>query len=143
MKKIIEGSLYNTATAKLVGEWDNRLGRRDFNYIEESLYLTKSGKYFLHGEGGGNSRYGEWHGNTGGAGEQIMPLEFDEARQWAENKLEVDEYEQIFGEVEEASDERLPRTFTLSVQAIGKLDRIKQESGESYGSILDRLILAE
>ena len=67
MKKVIDGALYNTDTAQMMGDWDNGLYANDFGFCRERLYRTKSGKYFLHGEGGANSRYGEWHGNSGGS----------------------------------------------------------------------------
>ncbi len=38
----------------------------------------------------------EWSG-----GEEIIPLTVGEAQEWAERYLDADEYEEIFGEVEE------------------------------------------
>ena len=50
MKKVINSTLYNTETARKLGNWDNgRYG--SFGYCKETLYRTKSGKYFIHGEG--------------------------------------------------------------------------------------------
>ena len=58
MKKIINGKLYDTSTAHLVGEWDNQLyGNPD--YAAESLYRKRTGEFFLHGEGGARSRYAQ------------------------------------------------------------------------------------
>lgn len=102
MKKIIKGKLYNTETAKLLGEWENNYSINDFKHVSEHLYLKKIGEYFLHGEGGPLSIYAEQigiHGRSGG--ERIRPLTYAEAREWAEEKLEVEEYEKIFGEVSE------------------------------------------
>ena len=57
MKKIINGKLYDTSTAHLVGEWDNQLyGNPD--YAAESLYRKRTGEFFLrHGGGGGDQRH--------------------------------------------------------------------------------------
>ena len=43
MKKIIDGRMYNTETAKCVGEWSNAGTWRDFNHMEEALYRKKNG----------------------------------------------------------------------------------------------------
>ena len=51
MKKVINGALYDTKTAKLLGE-DSYSNPGDFHYWTEQLYRTKSGKYFLHGTDG-------------------------------------------------------------------------------------------
>lgn len=99
MKKIINGKKYDTETAKAVGSWDNE--NPGINYVEETLYRKKTGEYFLHGEGGPNSRYGEMYGESYMYGERITPVTEDEAKSWTERKLNGDKYEEIFGEVEE------------------------------------------
>ena len=103
MKKVIDGKLYNTETASRQAYWSNRLGWRDFNHCEETLYKTKSGNYFIHGEGGPMSKYAVSAGqNQWGSGEHIEPISEDVAKKWAEEKLDGDEYISIFGEPEEA-----------------------------------------
>lgn len=101
MKKIINGKKYDTETAKELGCWDNGYLSNDFSYCEETLYRKKTGEYFLHGLGGALTQYSEktWNGSTGG--QVITPLTEYEANRWAEMHLTVDEYESIFGEVEE------------------------------------------
>lgn len=48
------------------------------------------------------SPYAEYvNENCWGSGEDIIPLSEEKAKEWAEKHLEVDEYEEIFGEVEE------------------------------------------
>lgn len=56
MKRVIEGHRYDTDTAKKIGT-DGYSNRSDFDYWEETLYKTKSGFFFIHGEGGPRSRY--------------------------------------------------------------------------------------
>lgn len=101
MKKIINGKKYNTETAKELGCWNNGFLPNDFNYCQETLYIKKTGEYFLHGEGGALTQYSEktYGGST--SGEDITPLTENEAKEWAEKHLTADEYENIFGEVEE------------------------------------------
>jgi hypothetical protein len=101
MKKIINGKKYDTDTAELVGEWDNGHYYTDFSWCSEALYRKRTGEFFLHGKGGARSRWCEWVGNCVCDGEGIIPLNITMAKEWAENNLSADEYEEIFGEVEE------------------------------------------
>ena len=39
MKKIVNGRLYDTDTAKMFGSWSNGLSSSDFHYCTEDLYL--------------------------------------------------------------------------------------------------------
>ncbi len=101
MKKIINGRLYNTETAKLVGS-TSRSHPRDLGYWKEDLYLKKTGEFFLHGLGGAFTKYGKnIDRNTFTGGEEITPLSLEDAKAWAEKYLSVEDYEEIFGEVEE------------------------------------------
>ena len=101
MKKVIAGKVYNTQTAECVGEqsWGNM---SDFAYCNEELYRKCTGEYFLFGEGGGMSKYAKSVGqNSWGWGEAIIPMSLEEAKQWTEENLDGNKYEQIFGTVEE------------------------------------------
>lgn len=105
MKKIINGRVYDTTKAKELGTYANAGNWRDFSHLEETLYRKKTGEYFLHGEGGAMTRYAEATGqNSWSGGERIMPMTYDEAREWAEEHLTADEYEAIFGEIVEDAD---------------------------------------
>ena len=98
MKKIINGKLYDTSTAKRIGADGSNGSHSDFNYWEETLYKKRTGEYFLHGEGGPRSRYSECLGdNSWGWGEAIIPLSYAKAREWSEEHMSVDEYGEIFG----------------------------------------------
>jgi len=140
MKKVIDGALYNTDTAQMMGDWDNGLYANDFGFCRERLYRTKSGKYFLHGEGGANSRYGEWHGNSGGSGEQIRPYTLSEAMEWAEEHLDGDEYIAIFGKPEEIADGREALNITVPADLKASLDRLKSEKGKSISQLIEAAV---
>lgn len=102
MKQIINGKMYNTETATEVASWWNGYSRRDFKFCEETLYLKRTGEFFLYGEGGAMSKYSESCGqNCWVGGSQIIPLTIDKAKQWAEKHLDADEYISLFGEPEE------------------------------------------
>lgn len=103
MKKIINGRKYDTETAKEIYYFDNGYCKvSDFKWYRETLYQKKTGEYFLHGEGNGLSPYKEYVPNCGyGRGEKIIPLSENGAKKWAEKNCDGDDYEDIFGEVEE------------------------------------------
>lgn len=138
MKKVIKCSLYNTDTAQELGCVEpSGYDCSDFDYFCETLYRTKSGKYFLHGEGHGNSRYGEWHGNSGEWGEQIRPYTPDEARDWAEENLTAEEYTEAFGEPEEASDSKAILNISISQELKTRLIKMREETGKSISQIIE------
>lgn len=142
MKKIINGKKYNTETAQKMGGRDNGYAVNDFNYMIETLYRKKTGEFFLHGEGGGLSRYASAYGDSMGWGEQIIPLTEKEAEEWAEDRLKVDEYEAIFGEVkEDYSDKSVNLTIMASSHEI--LRRLQNKTGKTMGEIMNKLIEVE
>lgn len=140
MKKIINKKKYDTETAKELGYDTNGLGLRDFNHYSETLYQKRSGEYFLYGEGGPLSKYARPEGLTGWtSGERIMPMTFEEAREWAEKHLNADEYEVIFGEVVE-DDSKTIVSFNLTVSSVEKLKRAAVKRGISMSGLLEQLI---
>ncbi len=140
MKKIINGKVYDTNTAKELGSYGNGGTWRDFGHWEETLYRKKTGEYFLHGEGGPMTRYAEAQGqNQWSGGERIMPMTYQEATQWAEEHLSGDEYEEIFGAVVEDDTKRVV-TYNLTVTAAEKLRRMAEQQGVSASELLESLI---
>jgi hypothetical protein len=102
MKKIIKGKKYDTDTAKKLDSYTNGYNYGDLNMIQETLYIKKTGEYFLYGYGGANTDYAEPCGSgSRTSGEMIKPFTEREAKSWAEEHLSGEEYESIFGEVEE------------------------------------------
>lgn len=140
MKKIINGKAYDTATAKSVGYWTNGGTWRDFGHVEETLYRKKTGEFFLHGEGGPASRYAKPSGqNSWSSGERIMPMTFQEARAWAEEHLDGEDYEEAFGAVVE-DDSRRTVTLSLSVSAVETIRRRAAEAGMTISAYVESLI---
>ena len=140
MKKIINGKQYNTGTAKYLGDWDNGYPSNDFCYCVERLYLTKSGNYFLHLEGGPLSMYGETSGNNSSYGEQIRPVTLEQAQSWVEDRLDGEEYERIFGEVKE-EEEKISLLVQISPEAKLKLEKHKIETRKTFAEIVEELIM--
>lgn len=138
MKKYINGKKYDTKTAQAVGSWSNNV--RGFGWIEETLYRKKTGEFFIHGEGGAATGYARnVDGNMRAGGEAIRPLSFDEAREWAENKLTGDEYEQIFGEIKDDGTDCLISAIIKS-SSRDRLRREAEKTGKSIGAIIDELV---
>jgi len=139
MKKYINGKKYDTDTAKRIGE-DSYSNRSDFNFWEETLYQKRTGEFFLMGEGGACSKYAEYVGqNSWCGGNKIIPLSFESAREWVEKHLDADQYEALFGAIEE-TDERQPVTFSLPTDAIDGLKRMAAQTGKSQSVIITELI---
>ena len=133
MKKIINQKRYDTDTAKKLGTREySHPG--DFNWTSETLYQKRTGEFFLHGEGGAASKYAEAVGqNSWSGGERIMPLSFEDARKWAEENLEADEYEAIFGEV---SEDGAKKTIGLSLPE-SVVEKLRTEAGKSGQTMSD------
>lgn len=96
MKQIINGKLYDTATADMIGRWSNCELYGDFSYIEENLYKTRKGNYFLCCYGGPLTGYGVTVGNERRFGVEIIPISMQEAIKWAERKFSVSEFRSMF-----------------------------------------------
>lgn len=140
MIKIINGKKYNTQTAENLGEYWNGLSTRDFGYCTETLYKKRTGEFFLHGDGGPMTKYKKTIGaNTWSGGEKIIPMSFEEAREWAEKHLEAEEYEKIFGEVDENGNVK-GVMYSLPISSIEKVKRTATERRCSASQVIADLI---
>ena len=99
MTKIINGKRYSTESAKTIGAYSNNLSSRDFHSLDETLYKTGSGNYFLHGEGGPMTDYAVCEGNTTYGGCRIIPMTRADAFRWAQEKLDFSEVESEFADL--------------------------------------------
>lgn len=141
MKKIIDNKKYNTDTAKELGSI--RINDGDgYNGIEEVLYQKRNKEFFLYGWGGANTKYSERIGqNSWCSGSCIMPLTYDEAREWAERNLSTDEYESIFGVISEGEkDGKSNVTFHLSKDIIAEIDRLSTKQSLSKSKIIEKAV---
>jgi hypothetical protein len=144
MRKIINGRTYNTETSKCIGEWNNGCYGSDFRACSEVLYKNTKGAYFLHGEGGPMSKYAVHHGNETSGSEEIIPMTYEEAREWAEEHLDADEYEAEFGEAEEAEGDLTTRervNLTLDSGIMANLRKLSESSGVPMSKMVDKAIL--
>lgn len=86
MRTTIEGLVYDTDKAKELGGYWNNLSCSDFRYVGETLYRTAKGAFFLHGEGGALSEYGQSSGDGSSWGERIQPMTEQEAFEWCQER---------------------------------------------------------
>lgn len=139
MKKIINGKLYDTTTARCLGS-DSYSNRRDFHYWSEELYVKRTGEYFLYGEGGPMSRYAETVGqNEWSGGEKIIPLSPAKAREWAEEHLSADEYEAAFGLPDEDAED-VVLYVKVPAATMAKLKAQAAERGASVTEIVNGIL---
>lgn len=138
MKKIINGKVYDTQKAERVGQWNN--GLTSFDWCEEALYRKRTGEFFLFGQGGARSRYAKSCGdNEWSGGDKIIPLSYESAQKWAEDRLNAEQYASIFGEVAE-DDSRVTVTLSLSASALAKAKRSAAQQGVSLSAYIESLI---
>lgn len=102
-EKVVNGKLYDTEKAELLHR-DSYSNPRDFDYWQETLYVTPNSAYFIYGEGGARSKY-RWQVEqncwTGGA--DITPVSSEQAIKWLEEHDGVDVIMGRFaGDVEDA-----------------------------------------
>lgn len=134
MKKIISGKRYDTEKAQEIGDAWHGGGPRDFHYYRETLYRKRTGEFFLYGTGNAASKYSRKVGINEWAGdERLVPLTYDEAREWVEKELDADTYEELFGVVEDMEEKTV---ITLSVPA-AVADLLRKEAARTGRSISD------
>jgi len=100
MKKVIDGKLYNTETAKQVGG-DSYFHYGEFQYWCEELFRTKRGNWFVYGEGGEKFSYARTvEQNASNGGNDITPVTREEALAWLEvHNPDADAIEEYFTDV--------------------------------------------
>lgn len=99
MKKIINRKVYNTETATPIGTWSNNLSTRDFRNETATLYVTKKGAFFVAGESGPMGSFAHSEGNMTSGGEGLFALTIEEALEWAERHLDLEDYEEFFSDM--------------------------------------------
>lgn len=141
MYKVIDGKRYNTETAERIAIYSEGGGPRDFRHWSEELYRKRNGEFFLFGEGGPMSKYNTYDGNNQwSGGTRIVPITYEQAQKWAEEYLSGEEYDEIFGEIDE-DNERQTVTFSLPSSVCEKLLREAAKAGLSKSELVSNLIM--
>ena len=135
MKRIINGRRYDTDTAREVASCSHGDGPRDFRYYSETLYCKRSGEYFLAGEGGPMTKYARPVGNARTGGENVFPLTYEQARDWAEREMDADDYEAEFGPAPE-SDERVVLSVSMDAATADRIRKAAAAAGVSVSALI-------
>ena len=139
MKEIVNGRMFNTVNAIFVGS-DGYSCSSDFQYWREELYQKRNGEFFLYGEGGPGSKYREpvdvncWRGSS-----DIIPLTFQSAREWAEEHLGPNTYQDIFGPIEE-DDSKIMVNFYIESSTWEMAKQAAHSKGLSITDYMDAII---
>lgn len=148
MKAIINKKTYDTETATEIGG-NGYSTPNDFRYFYERLYQKANGEYFLHAEGGPLSKYNRSVGTNETSGsETIIPLTTEEARNWAEDNLDADDYIKEFGAPDEG-DDFVTITASISTATYDKLRHDAADVGKNVSprrrreEILLQLIISQ
>lgn len=140
MKKVINGKVYDTSTAKKCGEYEPNPYRSDFNWFCEELYQKKTGEFFLYGEGNAASPYSKSCGQNEWCGsEAIKPMAYAEAQKWAEKHLDGDDYITIFGDPEENA-EKTVISISIRKDTHEKLKQAAAKAGVTVSEYIEGLI---
>ena len=129
MKRIINGKRYDTDTAEFIKTYRSDLSINDFRYYDETLYLKKTGEFFLYATGNGASRYAGQYGDLRGPGEKIIPLTLDEAKAWVEKIEDPNLYEELFELMDEEDEGNVAFSILLPGGLYNSLDHRALEDG--------------
>lgn len=123
MKRIINGKVLNTDTAKMIATVmiDKK---KD---IIESLYRTKSGAFFIY------SVFPKSNIGKLDMSEEIVLISYAQADEWAKKHLTESEYNDWFGV---GSDENMTITVNITKEIYSILKKEKELTGETYGEII-------
>ena len=136
MKKIINGKMYDTETAKAIKNATSG-EPRSFDWCQETLYRKRTGEYFLAGKGGARTRYAERvDRSTWSGGEGIVPLTYGEAKEWAEMAMTAEEYETEFGQVTEG--ELVHLHISLPADIADRIRKAAAQEGISVSECVGR-----
>ena len=141
MIKIINSKKYDTSTSEYLGDHQYSIpGNTKYTY--EALYRTKGGEFFLYAEGGPFSIYGKAVDDFWKRGDEtIVPLTYGDAQKWTEKNLSGEDYESIFGKVEEDNTKKLI-PMMIGIEAAEKLTRYADRSGKKRAEIVEDLLMS-
>ncbi len=95
VKQLIDGKLYDTENSTNLASWSNGHPRESDLWIEETLYKTAEGDYFICGERGAVTPYSK-RNEERHAGSSIRPITKHEAAEWTALRNEKDLLENEF-----------------------------------------------
>ena len=138
MKKLIKGRRYDTDIAMEIGSY-NYGNHGDLGHWSETLYRKRTGEFFIYGEGGPMSKYAKSLGQNEWSGsEDIIPVSTEAAQRWAEEYLDGDTVEKVFGVIDDDQSKKIT-SFSLSEATLEKIARLAAEKGISKSDVVERV----
>ena len=138
MKKLIRGRRYGTDIAMEIGSY-NYGNYGDLGHWSETLYRKRTGEFFIYGEGGPMSKYAKSLGQNEWSGsEDIIPVSTEAAQRWAEEYLDGDTVEKVFGVIDDDQSKKIT-SFSLSEATLEKIARLAAEKGISKSDVVERV----
>lgn len=133
MLRLIDGKWYDTDKARLVGSDCN--GKRGDDYACERLYRKRGGAFFL------ERQMGE-HEDSFAHTDELYPMDYDKAREWAQAHLPHDVYA---GEFCPPGGNATKKTLQLRVTPRAKAIALREAArrGTSLSQYVESLILAD
>lgn len=137
MKKVINGKVYDTNTATQIAYWESG-SKTSPSWYEEMLFRKRNGELFIFGHGYAASPYAQRYpdGNLG-AGSVIRPVSWEDAKLWAEDKLDDVDFDKLFGE---GDDSRVTTTISFSRKTHATAQRNALRLGISASAYIELLI---
>lgn len=89
--------VYDTRRSVLLGSWMNDRDLNSAVHLEEHLYRTHFGGYFLYGRGGVMTRFARPENGKWVPGEGIEPMRREYAEEWARDRLTHEQFLDAFG----------------------------------------------
>ena len=141
MNKIINGKRYDTEKAKEIHCWQNAWDIRSVNYLEETLYRKRTGEFFLYTPCVSAKSAHRYCGNemAHDGMRTIIVLSYDQAKEWMEENAAADQYEAVFGPVDEEAGNQ-PITLSLPAAAKARLKAMSSKTGETQSAIVAAML---
>lgn len=122
MKKVLKYKVYDTDTAKLIGQRQHNDGS------SVSLYQKKTGHYFTYVK------------SVTGA-EKITPIDLEEAKKVGKELLSAEEYNKHFGDNLTADDEEITASFKVKASTHIRIKQIAVEENCTIAELLERFVI--
>lgn len=139
---MINNLSYDTKTAEYLFSCTNGKKEGSSEFYREHLYRKRTGEFFLHGVGEKDSKYAKSIGdNEWGRGELIIPLDYESAKQWANENLDSTSYDKLFGDLKEDANATRPFLYLqISQVAYQKLNRLVSMKKITKAELIEQLI---
>lgn len=138
--RISAGHVYDAEKARVVGSYykgepfDIDASNIPPTSMFERLQRTKSGRYFVFGIGGADTRYAARADGTWTPGSKITPLSSEDANAWAKRHLTHSEWQAEFGEP--APDELCNLSVKIPAIIYRKIRNEAAQRGISMGEVV-------